>query len=93
MSFENVEKCFKGLSKTLSSEGLFCIYGPFKYKGKYTSESNYNFDLFLQKTYPDGAIRDIENVERVAKENCFNLINDFEMPSNNRLIVFKLNKS
>jgi cyclopropane fatty-acyl-phospholipid synthase-like methyltransferase len=87
ISSENVEKTFIGLSNVISKK--FCVYGPFNYDGKYTSQSNYNFDLFLKKKYPNQAfIKDIEFITSLAKKYNFELINDFEMPSNNRLLVF-----
>ena len=66
------------------------VYGPFNYGGKYTSESNAKFDEWLKNRDPQSAIRDIEAVKQVAEEKGFLLVNDFEMPANNRLLQFEL---
>lgn len=92
MSLDNVKQTFLGLKNVLNNQALFCIYGPFKYKGKHTSQSNYEFDLFLNERDPQSSIRDIEEIINIAENNNFALINDFAMPSNNRLIVFKFKK-
>ena len=47
MSEEMVEAFFKGVGFHLQAQGQLCIYGPFNYAGKYTSESNARFDIWL----------------------------------------------
>lgn len=90
ISSENVQNIFKGLTKVISK--YFCVYGPFNYNGQYTSKSNEQFDEYLKQTYPNQAgIKDISFIENTAKNYSFDLINDFDMPSNNRLLVFKKN--
>ncbi|MFN8578156.1 MAG: DUF938 domain-containing protein [Candidatus Sericytochromatia bacterium] len=88
ISKKNVENAFKGISKIIKRH--FCIYGPFNYNGEYTSQSNSDFDSFLRKKYPNQAcIKDIEYILDLADKYKFKLINDFEMPSNNRLLVLE----
>src|SRR5580704_8826381 len=40
MSWEAVREFFRGVGTHLRSPGVLCIYGPFRYAGRYTSESN-----------------------------------------------------
>lgn len=88
ISCENVQNIFKGLTKVISK--YFCVYGPFNYNGQYTSKSNEQFDEYLKQAYPNQAgIKDISFIENTAKNYSFDLINDFDMPSNNRLLVLK----
>ena len=47
-----VEKCFQGVGNILPENGLFIVYGPFKYDGCYTSESNAQFDQWLKEADP-----------------------------------------
>ena len=84
-----VEAFFQGVSQHLNSYGQCCIYGPFNYLGKYTSESNANFDLWLKERDSASAIRDIEAVIALANAAGLSLENDHAMPANNRLLVFK----
>lgn len=80
---------FAGVGKILKAGGLCCLYGPFKYKKKFTSESNANFDLWLKNNNPLSGIRDIEVVVALAERNALSLLHDREMPANNQLLVFK----
>lgn len=88
MSKEMVKAFFKGVGKHLQANAPLCIYGPFKYAGKYTSESNAGFDLRLAEQDPDSAIRDIEWIIQLAEAQGLRLVNDHKMPANNCLLHF-----
>ena len=57
MAWQEVEAMFAGAGKGLTAStirregasGHFCLYGPFKYNGDFTSASNQNFDQHLKK--------------------------------------------
>lgn len=86
------DKLFMELcGKNLKSNALVIIYGPFNYKGKYTSQSNADFDVWLKGRNPHSGIRSFEDVNKNMLLNGFTLLNDFEMPANNRTLVFKKN--
>ncbi len=89
MPVENTEKIFQGLDDALVAGGVLCIYGPFKYGGKYTSESNERFDELLMERDPRSGIRDFEYVNRLATAHGFVLLEDHRMPANNQCIVWK----
>jgi hypothetical protein len=89
MSWLNVEKLFAGVGRTLHANGLFCVYGPFSYEGRHTSESNVRFDLSLRGQNPLSGIRDFAQVCEVAAGNDLFLQDDHAMPANNRLLVFR----
>ena len=86
-----VEQFFTGVNKHLASKGLVCIYGPFKYNGNFTSESNQRFDEFLNQQDCQSGIRDFEWVQQLAEQAGLMLVDDIEMPANNQLLIFKLN--
>lgn len=88
MSEDMVEAFFKGVGLHLQTQGQLCIYGPFNYSGKYTSESNARFDIWLAQQDPRSAIRDIEWIKQLADTQRLELINDHTMPANNRLLHF-----
>ncbi|UTW44699.1 DUF938 domain-containing protein [bacterium SCSIO 12696] len=89
MSWQSVQNLFVHVGKVLSPGGRFCIYGPFNYNGQYTSDSNASFDVWLKETASHRAIRDFEAVEKLAKEQSMSLLDDYEMPANNRLLVWE----
>ena len=89
MSIQNVEKLFHGLSKVLSSGSLFCCYGPFNYSGQFTSESNARFNIWLKQRDSLSGIRDMTELCSFADAADIELVDDIEMPANNRLLVWK----
>ncbi len=89
MPWEAAKKMLIGVAKLLKSDGLFIMYGPFKYEGEFTSESNHLFDMSLKSTEPHQGIRDFEAINRIASEHNLFLQDDYSMPANNQLLVFK----
>ncbi|NIX15730.1 MAG: DUF938 domain-containing protein [Candidatus Dadabacteria bacterium] len=89
MSWEMVENFFSGLGEILKSGGVLCVYGPFKYSGKYTSESNKKFNRFLKNRDPQSGIRDFEDVNKLAIRQGLVFIEDHKMPANNQCIIWK----
>ena len=88
MSEKSVENFFIGTPAFLQNPGLLFIYGPFKYSGEFTTESNAQFDTWLKERDPDSGVRDLEIINDLAAHAGLNLIEDFQMPANNQLLVF-----
>ncbi|XOV86172.1 MAG: DUF938 domain-containing protein [Pseudomonadota bacterium] len=78
-----------GAGRCLSSGGMLLLYGPFCYAGRYTSNSNADFDHWLRSRDPESGIRDVEWVQAIATRAGFLLLEDCDMPANNRLLVFR----
>jgi len=89
VSWDQVTRLVAGAGRQLRSGGLFCVYGPFNYNGAYTSASNERFDGWLAQRNPQSAIRDFEAVCACAEAAGLTLQEDNEMPSNNRLLVWR----
>jgi cyclopropane fatty-acyl-phospholipid synthase-like methyltransferase len=89
MHWYQCEELMDMLGKNLSAGAKVLIYGPFNYNGKFTSPSNEEFDESLRKRDPLMGIRDFEEVVRYMEKRAFALLNDNEMPANNRLLVFE----
>ena len=83
------EELMDQLGKNLDAGAKVMIYGPFNYNGKYTSDSNREFDESLKQRDPLMGIRDFEEVVRYMEKRAFGLLKDNEMPANNRLLVFE----
>ncbi|MCI5072813.1 class I SAM-dependent methyltransferase [bacterium] len=89
MSWKQVKTLIKLLGHSLRKDALVFIYGPFKYKGQYTSDSNEHFDQSLKETDPQRGIRNFEDVHTAFEKSGFILVEDHIMPANNQLLVFK----
>ena len=86
MSWPMVEALFAGVAKLLPPAGLFLLYGPFNYGGRYTSDSNARFDRSLQARDPDMGIRDFDALQRLAEAGDLQFVRDYAMPANNRIL-------
>ena len=84
-----IEAIFSRIAPNISSRFRVAIYGPFKYRGKYTSDSNAVFDNWLRTQNPNSGIRDFEVVDEVARDIGLSLIEDCIMPANNQLLVWR----
>lgn len=89
MSWPHVEKMFEGIGRVLVKGGKVCLYGPFNYNGKFTSESNARFDVWLKERNPVSGIRDFEALDKLAQKQGMSLLHDYEMPANNRVLIWK----
>ena len=86
---EVMHSCLKGMSKCLKRLGIFCVYGPFRFGGEFTSPSNAQFDSSLKTNNPEWGIRDFEQLCQVAEEQGLAFEHNYSMPANNQLLVFK----
>lgn len=89
MSWQEVEAMFQGVAARLAPGGHFCLYGPFNYDGQYTSDSNRQFDQHLRARAGHMGIRDVQALEKLAEDVGMTFESDFEMPANNRLLVWR----
>ena len=87
MSWPQVERMFQGIGAMKSVKTL-CLYGPFNYGGKPTSDSNARFDAMLRARDPASGLRDFEAIDRLAQDAGLRLAEDNAMPANNRLLVW-----
>ncbi len=88
MAWPEVECLFAGVGGVLETGGVFCLYGPFNYGGRYTSDSNAQFDRWLKARDPASGIRDFEALCALAEDAGMAFRNDYEMPANNRTLVW-----
>ena len=89
MSNEAVQACFEKAASCLIEKGRFIVYGPFNYNRQYTSDSNQRFDGMLKANDPKSGIKDIEWICLIAQQVGWHLIDDFEMPANNRILILQ----
>jgi len=89
MSWNVVQAFFTGVGKLLPNGGAFALYGPFNYGNTYSSQSNAEFDDWLKRRDPESGIRDYEDLVSLALTNGMVLKEDYQMPANNRLLIWK----
>jgi cyclopropane fatty-acyl-phospholipid synthase-like methyltransferase len=88
MSWPEVTAFYRGVGGVLSPRGVLCVYGPFRYDGRYTSDSNREFDQMLQDRDPASGLRDIREITALALQYGLRLDEDHDLPAKNRLLVF-----
>ena len=89
ISWDLIVDCFAGIGRHLEPGGVLCVYGPFRYRGAYTTDSNARFDVSLKLQDPLMGIRDFEAVDRLAEAQGLSLLADHAMPANNQLLVWQ----
>lgn len=89
MGWPEVRHFFAQLPAVTSDDATLAIYGPFNYQGRYSSDSNAQFDQWLKARGAHMAIRDAEAVDALAMTAGFSLIDDHAMPANNRCRVWR----
>lgn len=89
MGWDGVEALFAGVGRVLGAGGLLAVYGPFNYEGRFTSDSNRQFDRWLKARDPRSGIRDIEAVHTLAARAGLAPQADHAMPANNRLLLWR----
>jgi cyclopropane fatty-acyl-phospholipid synthase-like methyltransferase len=89
LNWEKVKALFKDLNENLEKDTLFITYGAFKFNGKYTTESNKDFDVWLKQKDKNSGLKNFEDVTQNLLENNFSLLENINMPANNNMLVYK----
>ncbi len=89
MSWHAVVSLMNNVGRTLDVGGKLYLYGPFMYDGRHTAESNASFDIWLKQRDPLSGVRDVSEINKLLGEHDMQLINDYEMPVNNRILVWQ----
>lgn len=80
---------FKGAEQTLGKGGKLVTYGPYVLDGDFQAESNVAFDQSLRARNPAWGIRDLKDIEPLARAHGFSLAERIAMPANNHSLVFE----
>jgi cyclopropane fatty-acyl-phospholipid synthase-like methyltransferase len=89
MGWREVQRFFAMLPKVIGANGLLTVYGPFNRDGRFTSEGNARFDAELKSADPRRGLRDIEAVDRLARDAGLAIVDDRMMPANNACITWR----
>ena len=93
--WEATVELMKGVRRKLKVGGTFFVYGPFLKDGKFTTDSNEQFDRWLKRKDASFGLRDIQAVADVAADITISpagalvLEQVHEMPENNFMLQFR----
>jgi hypothetical protein len=79
----------EGATRALGPSGVLLVYGPFRFNGEFTAESNAAFDARLRNDDPAWGIRDVSDITAAASERGFGGPETIPMPANNHVLVFR----
>jgi len=82
------ENLFAGAGRFLRSDGRLFVYGAFKRDGVHTTQSNAEFDASLRANNQDWGVRDIADLNRLARAAGLTSAELTPMPSNNWVLAF-----
>lgn len=89
VSWGRVRHFFRGVGEALEVGGVLAVYGPFRYRGEFTTPSNAAFDRWLKDRDPQSGVRDFEAVNELALARGLELTADHAMPANNQTLVWR----
>ncbi len=89
MNQEEVKIWCNEISTILNSNALLMVYGPFKYNGKFTSESNRSFDYSLRSRGLGSCIKDFEHINKILESKGLIFLSKESLPANNEFLVWK----
>lgn len=92
MSERAVADMFVLLGGALRQGGLFCVYGPFRLHGQFTTESNAQFDAALRGQDARMGIRDLDVLDDLALAQGMRRLRLYAMPSNNLLVIWQMDR-
>ncbi len=83
------EALLRGAASVLGEGGQLLLYGPYRFGGAFTTESNAEFDQWLKARDPASGVRDFEAAAAAAEAVGLVFADNRAMPSNNQLLCFR----
>lgn len=78
-----------GAARALPQGGKMLFYGPYRFSGVLSPESNQAFDARLRSGDPSWGIRDVVDIAKAARPLGFGEPRAVAMPANNHVLVFE----
>lgn len=79
---------FAGANRLLRKHGRLFVYGPFRRDGAHISPSNAAFDASLRAENSEWGVRDVANLNGLAKSGGLTEAEISPMPANNLVLAF-----
>lgn len=89
MGTDAVEAMFALVGRLLPDTAPFCLYGPFRIDGGFTSDSNADFDRSLRARDATMGIRDLDWLDSLAAAAGLARAALYAMPANNFIAVWR----
>ncbi len=89
MGFPAVEAMFALVGRLLPPRAPFCLYGPLRIDGEFTSPSNAEFDASLRQRDPAMGLRELADLDRLAASAALERTALIAMPANNFIAVWR----
>ena len=83
------QNLLSGAGRLLRDDGRLFVYGPFKRDGAHTSPSNAAFDRTLRAENPDWGVRDVSDLNGLARSAGLTEAEISPMPANNLVLAFR----
>lgn len=80
---------FDGAQRILAAGCMLVTYGPYVIDGDFQADSNVAFDQSLRARNPAWGIRDLKDIEPLARARGFSLAERIAMPANNHTLIFE----
>ena len=80
---------FEHAGRILAPGAPLFLYGPYRFSGTLTAESNAEFDRSLRARDPRWGVRDVDDLTEVARRAGLVLVDTVAMPANNHSLIFR----
>jgi len=77
-----------GAGRVLGPSGILVLYGPFRFSGTFTADSNAAFDARLRSEDAAWGVRDVDDLSKEARARGFDAPRIVAMPANNNVLAF-----
>jgi len=80
---------FAGAARVLAADAVLYLYGPYRFDGAFTADSNAAFDQSLRSRDPRWGVRDVGELDAAARPHGLVRCATVAMPANNHSLVFR----
>jgi SAM-dependent methyltransferase len=87
--WESALALFANAGRLLAPGDLLYLYGPYRFAGEFTAPSNAEFDRSLRSRDPRWGVRDVDDLQRAARDAGLSLGETVAMPANNHSLMFR----
>lgn len=91
MGWHSVQRLFAGLPGVMAPHALLTVYGPFKDAGRFSGPGDAGFDATLREADPRRGLRDIQEVDALARAAGLSLLEHRALPAHNRCVTWRRN--
>jgi SAM-dependent methyltransferase len=80
---------FAGAARVLSPGAPLVTYGPYRFAGRFTAPSNHAFDADLRARDPRWGVRDVDDLDALARDHGLVREETVALPANNHALVWR----